>query len=665
VTKNEYLKLIDTIRLHDYCYYVEHKPVITDYEYDQLYQRLQFFESSYPELVEKTSPTQRVGEALTKGFSQQLHEIPMLSLNNTYTFQELEDFINRVKKSAQISNLFFCSELKMDGIAISVRYEKGLYVRALTRGDGKSGDDVTSNVRTIKALPLRLRDDLVDIPDVIEVRGEVFMPRNVFMERNLQMQEAGEAVWANPRNAAAGSLKLLNPHEVFQRKLSIVFYGLADPLFLESQYVVHEYLEKLGFPVFSYKYKNLASSLKEIMEFAALVLASREKLSFDIDGIVVKVDDLKLWSVLGNTGKSPRFAVAYKFAPQQAKSVVKKITVQVGRTGILTPVAELAPVFLSGSTISRATLHNEEEVIRKDIREGDAVIIEKGGDVIPKVVSVISNQRSPTAVSWRMVGYCPSCGSDLKKIPGEVAFRCSNTKECREQILARLVYFASKHAMNIDHLGEKVIEQLVDKKLVVSFSDIYRLTREKISLIDGFKEKSTQNLLLSIDRSRRVSLARFVLALGIRYIGKETAELLSQKVGDIHKIIKMSAQDFLAIDGIGEKMARALEEYFGNQDNIREIEALLFNGVEPKGEAFLVLKNHFFGGKTLVLTGALQKYSRDEAEKLIKERGGRVSPSISKKTDFVVVGHDPGSKLDKAKELKTTILTEQQFLKLL
>ncbi|HEY5235717.1 MAG TPA: NAD-dependent DNA ligase LigA [Rhabdochlamydiaceae bacterium] len=661
MTKTDYEKLVSEIRKYDRLYYVENKPVISDYEYDLLLKKLEKMEADHPEWITETSPTQRVKDPLSKGFQQAAHAVPMLSLDNTYNEEELEDFIKRVHKLLEKSHVPLCAELKMDGIAVSVRYEKGVYTRALTRGDGKKGDDITSNMRTIHSVPLELTGS--HIPDVLEVRGEVFMSHKAFQAQNKRKEEAGEELWANPRNAAAGSLKLLDPSEVSKRGLAAVFYGLAEsdhPL-VQSQFDVHDYLKKLGLPVFDTDHMTVAETTADIMKFAHKIEKTRDSLPFDIDGIVIKVDHIKYWSLLGTTGKSPRWAVAYKFAPEQATTQIREITVQVGRTGVLTPVAELEPVFLAGSTIARATLHNEEEVARKDIREGDWAVIAKGGDVIPQVLEVDLKRRSSHSKAWKMPTHCPVCGTHVVRTEGEVAVRCPNSKGCEEQVIRRIAYFASKDAMDIDHMGEKVVEQLVRKKLVKHVSDVYKLTAEDLAQLEGFKEKSIHNLLTSIDKSRHVSLARFILALSIRYVGEETAEILSREAGSIHKLGEMSEEDLLKIDGVGDKMAVAIVAYFQESSNLKEIELLLENGVKPQASNKVIRTDHTFSGKTFVLTGALQNFTRDQAEDLIKERGGKVTGSVSKKTDFVLVGEDAGSKLDKAKELQIQILSEKQF----
>jgi DNA ligase (NAD+) len=539
ITKDDYIKLIEKIRKHDHLYYSKAQPEISDYEYDHLLKELEEIEAHHPDWVLPTSPTRRVGESLTKGFKQVDHTVPMLSLANTYSKEELEDFVKRVKKWLEHSSVHFCTELKMDGVAITARYEKGVFVRGVTRGDGKRGDDITANMKTIRLLPLELSGK--HIPDELEVRGEVFMTRAVFQELNAKKEEAGEELWANPRNAAAGSLKLLNPKEVAQRKLSVVFYAIAmdSSHRVKTQYDSHLALQAFGLPIFEEGFFKKCTTVDEVLAFADAIQKKRHALAYDIDGIVVKVDELKLHDELGATGRTPRWAVAYKFAPEQALTQILDITVQVGRTGVLTPVAELKPVLLAGSTISRATLHNQDEIARKDIRIGDWVKIEKGGDVIPKVVEVDLKKRPHSADAWKMPKYCPYCGSSVVHEEGEVAVRCSN-KHCSEQVLRRIVFFASKDAMDIGHLGEKVVEHLFAKGFVKRVSDIYALTAAELSQLEGFKEKSVQNLLDSIEESRHCTLARFILALGIKYVGEGTAEVLASEAGDIDTLAHMT-----------------------------------------------------------------------------------------------------------------------------
>lgn len=663
ISKQDYLKLIKEIQEHDRHYYVEHRPNISDYEYDQLMEKLIQIEKSHPEWVLPTSPTQRVGETLTHGFRELPHAAPMLSLANTYSEEELRDFVQRVYKLAGRSDVAFCAELKMDGVAVSVRYENGGYVRALTRGDGKKGDDITANLKTLGPLPLQL---MGQSQGALEVRGEVYMPHQVFQELNEKKEEEGEEPWANPRNAAAGSLKLLDPKEVKQRKLAVTFYGIAEDTSrgVKTQHEMHEFLKKVGLPTFEDRHFVCCLHVEDLLAFAERIQKERSSLSFDIDGIVVKVDDLALREELGTTGKSPRWAVAYKFAPEQAVTKIKDITIQVGRTGVLTPVAELEPVFLAGSTISRATLHNQEEIERKDIRIHDTVRIEKGGDVIPKVVEVIKEKRPHATHPWSMPAKCPVCHTHVVHFENEVAIRCPN-KNCGGQILRRITFFASKEAMDIEHMGPKVVKQLIEKGLIKNVADIYALTEEDLACMDSFKEKSIANLLSSIEASRHTSFSRFILALGIKHVGKGIAELLASHAGNIDVLAKMTKDELIAIDGIGEKVAEALTQFFENSENLEEINLLLSRGIVFEEREISADKEHPFYGKTFVLTGSLKELTRSEAGELIKQRGGKVGNAVTQKTDYVLAGVDPGSKLSKARDLGITILTEEEFKKLL
>lgn len=661
-TFEEYEKLCEEAWFHNYKYNVEHAPVISDEEFDRLLKKIEEIEKEHPEWVTSASPTQRVGEALTSGFKTIVHNVPMLSLANTYSQEEIADFIKRMHKLVAKKELAFSCELKMDGVAISAAYKNGVLVQGVTRGDGRAGDDVTANIKTIASLPLKLYHE--NIPEWLELRGEVFMTHAVFNKLNEKRNLEEELQWANPRNAAAGSLKLLDPHEAAKRNLSIVFYGVAENAALPftNQNDIHGYLKSLGLPILQYHAK--CHTLEEIWIFADRVLKARKTLDYDIDGIVIKLDDLREQKRLGATGKNPRWAVAYKFAAEQAVTKILDIVVQVGRTGTLTPVAELEPVFLSGSTIARATLHNEEEVQRKDIRKGDTAIIEKGGDVIPKVVEVKMELREAHSQPWKMPTHCPSCGTAVARVEGEVAVRCPNT-HCPDQRLRRIEYFASRDAMDIGNMGEKVIEQLVRRGFVKRPSDIYTLTEEQLAQIDGFKEKSVHNLLASIEKSRHVTLDRFIMALGIKYVGSGMAELLAKKAGSIEVLGQMTVEDLLKIDGVGNKVANAVHEYFEDPQNREEVDLLLAHGVKPEQQQVQVFEGHSFQDKIFVLTGSLEKYTRNAAAALIKERGGKVTDSVSKKTSYVLAGLDPGSKLEKAKSLGIPILSEEEFEKML
>ena len=661
-SQQEYIQLVEEMIEHDKHYYDEFKPVISDYEYDQKMHELLRIEKEHPDWALSYSPTRRVSEGPTQGFVQRKHIVPMQSLANTYSKDEIFDFVKRVHKLLEKKEVDFCCELKMDGTAISLCYEKGHLANALTRGNGQVGDDVTENIKTIPSVPLKLKPPY---PDIFEVRGEVHLLLSNFRAMNAQREEEGLEPFANPRNAAAGSLKLLDPKEVARRKLNLVCYAIAEGQSPKAtQIETLHYLKELGFPISKSEYFAQASSIDEIWKFVERIHHLRADLPFEIDGVVLKVNDLKSHDILGVTGKTPRYAFAYKFEPEEAITHVNDITVQVGRSGVLTPVAELEPVHLAGSTISRATLHNAEEVARKDIRIGDWVAIEKGGDVIPKVTRVDFHKRPKNAEPWKMPRHCPVCHTQVVKREGEVAIRCPNLK-CLGQRVRRLSYFASKQAMDIDHLGERVVEQLVDKGFVTRSSDLYTLDETILSQLEGFKEKSIHNLLESIDRSRKCPLSRFIMGLGIKYVGTETAELLAEYVRDLDHLMHIKEEELLEIEGIGEKTAHAISDYFLDPDHLEEIHLLLKHGVRPQKAAQKFISGHLFSGKTFVLTGTLDHFTRDEAGQLIKERGGHVSGAVSAKTDYVLVGAEPGSKLEKAKKLSITILSEDQFKKML
>lgn len=657
VNEKSYIELVEKMIEYDKLYYDEHKPLISDYEYDCLFKQLEAFEKNHPELIHPESPTQRVSEALSVGFEKKEHMTPMLSLANTYSEKELKEFMDRVYKLLEKENVLFSVELKMDGVACSIRYEKGKLVRALTRGNGKIGDDVTSNIKTIQSLPLQLKGD--DIPDLLEVRAEVYMNIRSFQRINQQRQDAGLDIWANPRNAAAGSLKLLDSKEVAKRRLQVICYGIAEKVSsITTQFESIAYLKKLGLPTAQKEHICLCKNLEEVLTFSHKIQKKRSDLPFEIDGIVIKVNDLSFHKFLGVTGKHPRYAAAYKFQPEQAVTTIEEITVQVGRTGVLTPVAELKPVILAGSTISRATLHNQEEIQRKDIRINDTVTIEKGGDVIPKVVQVDLGRRAPDSKVWKMPATCPACQSKVVQHEKEVAVRCPNPK-CTGQRLRGLIYFASKSAMDIEHLGEKVVMQLVEKNLVTRPSDFYLLDEKALQSLEGFKEKSIQNLLASIEKSKQCSLSKFIMALSIPFVGSETADLLARQFGSLEKIMQADQSMLCAIEGIGEKMAEAIVQYFKDPAHLEEIHRLQKHGIVL--QKIKPIQKHSFAGKVFVLTGSLQNYTRQEATYLIKERGGKVSGSVSKNTDYLLLGEEPGSKYEKAKKLNVTILTEEAF----
>lgn len=656
MNRNQYIQLCHELWEHNRRYYVECNPTISDYEFDLLLQKVIDFEKKHPDWVEPFSPTQRVGESLTEGFKSITHLYPMLSLPNTYSDEEIHEFLKRSAKNLDVEKPEYCLELKMDGTAITVVYEKGIFSHAATRGNGLMGDDVSNNIKTIKELPLKL--PIEKPPEILEVRGEVYLELPHFHKMNKQREEDGQPLWANPRNAAAGSLKLLNPREAASRGLKVVFYAMVrGPLEdVKTQYEVHHYLKQIGLPTL--QEVALAKNEREIWSFKDRIHTKRESLPFEIDGIVIKVNNLEQQESMGATSKIPRWATAYKFAAEQGITEIKSIIVNVGRTGAVTPVALLEPVKVAGSTISRVTLHNQDEVDRKDIRVGDTVIIEKGGDVIPKVVSVVLEKRKDSSAPWQTPSHCPSCNQKVVRLDGEVAYRCLN-KLCPEKAYRHLTFFVSKEAMDIEYLGTKVMKQLVDKKWVQKPSDIFRLTEEMLLDLEGFKAKSAQKLLKSIESSKKRSLAKFIMALDIRYVGATTAEDLAANIDNVLDLSTKSIDDLMQLEGIGEKVAQSIIDYFQDSQNISEIREMFKLGVDPQKPTSV--KDHPFNGLSFVLTGTLSEYSRDDAAKLIKERGGKISSSVSKKTSYLLLGGAPGSKYEKAKKLGIPILTESEF----
>jgi DNA ligase (NAD+) len=658
-TLEGYKKLCSELWHHNKLYFIDDAPEISDETYDALLKLLEDLEQKHPDWVSPASPSQRIGEVLIDGFATVTHSAPMLSFHKIFSREEIEEFVIRMKENVGREGLLFSTEIKMDGASVAVRYENGVLVQALTRGSGKEGSDITANVKTIASLPLQLHGD--NVPEVLEVRGEIVMPRSVFDAFNEQRRAHGEDVWANPRNAAAGALKLLDPKKVAERRLAIYFYVVAEDSSngFDAQYDSFEFMRALGLPTIEYYQR--CCSCDEICAFVEKVNSMRETLPYDIDGVVIKLDDMTQHDALGATRKHPRWAEVYKFNAKRASTHLKTITVQLGRTGTVTPVAELVPVFLDGSTISRATLHNEEEIQKKDIRIGDSVIIEKGGDIIPKVVEVNIAERPEGTSVWSMPVECPSCGTPLVRVDEEVAVRCPNTGGCPEQLLRRIAFFASKHAFDVEHLGEKVVEQLVNKGLVRTYSDIYILTREELLQLEGFKEKSADNVLASIEKSKDITLTSFIMGLGIQYVGSGTAELIATCILSIENLFSLTEENLLDIDGIGPKVAHAVIGYLSSEENVAEVCRLLERGVTPRPVEAVAAEDHLFNGKTFVLTGTLPTYSRAEAAKLIKERGGKVTSSVTKKTDYLLAGDKAGSKYSKAEKLGVEILSEYAF----
>lgn len=661
----DYLR--NEIKKHDYLYYVANEPIITDKEYDLIFRELQDLEQKYPEFITIDSPTQKVGGEPLKEFKTVIHTEPMLSLANTYSRSEVQEFINRIIKSIG-DEIEFVAELKIDGVALSVKYVDGILVQGATRGDGTTGDDITENVKTIKGLPLSI--DLSNFKEFdlssFEVRGEAYIRNDDFAKINEERKELGEKLYANPRNTAAGTLKLLNPKIVASRKVRIfTYYLLTKNKIFSTHYQNLELLKKLGFPV-NPAYK-LCKNLEEIFEFIEYWRAERHKLPFQTDGIVIKVNSLEQQELLGTIARSPRWAIAFKYDAEKVETKVIDIKLQVGRTGAITPVAELEPVFLAGSTISRATLNNFDYLKELDVRINDIVLIEKGGDIIPKIVSVNKDLRTIDSKPFEVPEYCPcEFKTKLVKYSDEANVYCVYN-ECPWQIRKKIEHFTSREAMDIEGLGEKIIDKLVSLNFLKNAADIYNLKNYKDELLklENFGQKSVENLLNAIENSKNKPLDKFIYALGIRYVGQEAAKTLAKNVANIDELAHKTYDELLLIEEIGEKTAQSIINYFSNPENIQLINRLKELGLNPKS----IKKEennytNFLKDKTFVFTGELKSMTRTEASAIIEQLGGKETSSVSKKTSYVVVGDNPGSKYQKALELGVTILNEEQFLNL-
>jgi DNA ligase (NAD+) len=652
--KKEIEKLRKKINLHNYKYYVENNPVISDYEYDQLLKKLEQIESKHPNLITPDSPTQRVGGEPLEGFKTVEHKVPMLSLANTYTYDELRDFDERVKK--YVLDVEYVVEPKIDGAGVALLYENEILIRGATRGDGIRGDDITQNLKTIRSIPLRLHNNILKN---VEVRGEVYMTISGFKKYNKKQSEKEGVVFANPRNAAAGSLRQLDSKIVAQRPLDnfIYFVSYSDND-LKTHENALETLKKAGF-----RTNPLAKKVKDIEEaikYCKKLEEIRESLDYEVDGAVIKVNSLAQYKILGETSKNPRWAISYKFTAKQSTTHLNDIAIQVGRTGTLTPVAILEPVEVGGVTVSRATLHNFDELKRKDIRIGDTVLIERSGDVIPQVVKSIKEKRTGNEKRKIIPKKCPICGTEVARTEGEVAVRCPN-KNCSARLKWRIRYFASRDAMDIDHLGESTIDKLLEEGFVDNIADLYFLKKKDILKLEGFKEKSAQNLLDSIEKSKKQDLSRLIYGLGIRHVGKYAAQLLAAKYNSIDELAKTSSEELKEIDGLGEKSADAIATFFATEETIQLINRLKEIGVKTKEER---KKDLTLQGKKFVFTGGLVSLTRPEASDLVKQKGGIVASSVGKDIDYVVLGESPGSKYEKAKRLNLNILSEDEFKKL-
>jgi DNA ligase (NAD+) len=667
VTKSlekEIKKLRDDIRYHEHRYYVLNDPEISDFEFDKLMRRLQDLEREHPELLTSDSPTQRVGGQPAAEFPKVRHSVQMLSLDNTYSVEELKDFDRRVRELSGRAQVDYVGELKLDGLSMALTYDDGSLTRGVTRGDGMEGEDVTGNVRTIRSVPLRIDPKMLTAigrPKRFEVRGEVIMTRRAFERVNAQREAAGEPKFANPRNAAAGSMRQLDPRIVAERKLDMYLYQLLvdGGAALPEHWKALDALGRLGFKV--NPHRRLCRSLEELLAYIQEWETKRDSLEYEIDGIVVKVNDARLWAELGTTAKSPRWAVAYKYPARQATTQVVNIRAQVGRTGTLTPVADLEPVDVGGVTVSHATLHNMDEIERLGVKIGDTVLIQRAGEVIPQVVKVV--KQAPDGREFRMPKKCPVCGGDVYRSEGEVAYRCVNTA-CPAKLKETLLYFAGRRAMNIDGLGDKLVDQLVDKGLVRDVADLYSLTHEQLANLERMADKSAANLLEEIENSKKVELARVIFAIGIRFVGERTGQLLADHFGSLDKLAKATEEELYEVEEVGPRVAESIRQFFCEKHNLAVLEKLRKAGLQFEQKKVRKAEGKL-AGKQFVLTGTLPTYSREEATRMIEEAGGRVVGSVSKKTDYVVVGAEPGSKLDKAKSLGVKTIDEVELLELL
>ncbi len=668
-------QLTRELQQHNYNYYVLAKPTISDYDFDQLLKELEHLEKQYPDLKLPDSPTLRVGGDITKDFQTVKHRYPMLSLSNSYSEEEIREFIHRVEKLVGKGVEFVC-ELKYDGVAISLTYKNGLLVQAVTRGDGVRGDDVTNNIKTIKTVPLRLQGNY---PDDLEVRGEIFMPRKGFDRLNREREEIGDTPFANPRNATAGSIKMQDPKEVAKRPLDCFIYYVPHELpGIKTHYDAITFVGKLGLKVS----KNIAlcKTEEEIFEFINDWDKGREHLPYDIDGIVIKVNDLELQKQLGYTAKSPRWAIAYKFKAERVETVLHSIDYQVGRTGAVTPVANLEPVQLAGTVVKRASLHNADIIAQLDVRIGDHIYVEKGGEIIPKIVGVNLDKRNPDAKPVEFIQFCPECGTRLIRKEGEAAFYCPNEDNCPPQIKGKLEHFISRKAMNIDSLGEGKIEMLFDNKLVSNAADLYYLTYDQllglekiITSEDGkkekkisFKEKTVENILKGIENSKSVPFPRVLYALGIRYVGETVAKKLAAHFKSINKLQNASFEELIAVDEIGEKIAESVINWFLKPEHLTMIDRLRAKGVQMEITEEALPVSNVLEGKAFVVSGVFENHSRNEIKELIEKHGGKNVGSISSKTDFVLAGANMGpAKKEKATKLGIPIISEEEFEKMI
>ncbi len=651
-------ELKDQIREHDYNYYVLNQSLISDAQYDELLQTVRGIESDYPELITNDSPTQRVGGEPTDQFEQVTHSIPMLSLSNTFDYTGLEEWQKRASNIIDSTDLIFSAELKIDGLAISLIYENGIFVRGSTRGNGLIGEDVTHNLKTIRSIPLSLNQDL---PGHLEVRGEVYMPLNAFNAINQQRREQDQPLLANPRNAASGSIRQLDPRITASRKLDIWIYSLTE--YSNTTFTGHhqrlEWLKELGFK--TNPTTSICTSLQEVQQYYEYWMNHRSELGYDIDGIVIKVDSIELQNTLGFVGREPRWAIAYKFPAEQTNTKLISIGLNVGRTGSINPFAILEPVNIGGVTVTNASLHNEEDINRKDIRVGDIVIIERAGDVIPHIIGPVTESRTGKEVPFRMPELCPQC--EFPIIKEDSTHRCSNSS-CPAVFLESIRHFVSKNALDIEGLGEKWCASLISNNMIQKLSDIYKLDISELSTLDRMGEVLASKLVANIEDSKSRPLDRVIFGLGILHVGSEIATLLAQTYGSLQNLSEASLDDLVAIDGIGPKIAQSIKDYFNVESNTSLIYELEKLGLNMNSEVKSI-SSDVFTGLTFVITGTLHNLTRKDTEELIKTNGGKVTNSVTSNTSYLITGDSPGSKLTKAQEIGTTVLTESEFLALM
>lgn len=647
-------ELRSEIRRHERLYYLDGRPEITDVEFDRMMSELADLERLHPDLAAPDSPTRRVGGEPAEGFATVAHALPMLSLENAYSWEEAEAWRARVVRALGEEPGGYVGELKIDGLSIALRYEEGVLVRGATRGDGVRGEDVTDNVRTIRTIPLRLSE-----PATLEARGEVFYPRSAFRRLNAEREAAGEPLFANPRNAAAGTLRLLDSRITARRGLAGCLYSIAQAGELpETQAATLERLRALGLP--AHPHWRRFATFDEVREFVRHWDTARADLDFETDGVVIKVDDRRLQEELGSTAKSPRWAFAYKYRPEDATTVVREISVHVGRTGVMTPVAHFDPIVLAGTTVKRATLHNYEDLARKDVRVGDTIIVEKGGDVIPKVVRVVPEKRPPESVPFAMPETCPVCGDPVAREPGEVATRCVNPS-CPAVIREALRHFCSRRAMKIEGLGEKLVDQLVREGLLSDVASIYTLTAESLANLDRWGEKSASNLVAEIEQSKANDLSRLLFALGIRHVGEKAARMLALKFGSLDALVEATEEDLQGVDEVGPNTASAVTAWFSHPRHRELVERLRTQGVNFLSKETRAGDGRL-AGKTVVITGILPGVTREDAARRLEAAGARIAGSVSKKTDYVVAGEAAGSKFEKAKSLGVETVTWEEML---